>query len=177
MNKYCMGRLVVSLAMVLGCPFPAQSGNLTIAESDGDVVVEANDVSTSEVLSRLAVDYGFGIERIGVSSAQPAVWRQFSGQLPEVITSILHNQSHLIVYSASSSNGIERVVVYGSNCQVPGNSTAPQTPSSLSQPQPRSPILPHPQAQTRSSMGRPVASLSPKPLAKEVIAPHPAATH
>lgn len=145
------------------CGFvPAHAGLLTIGSDGDDITVEANEVAPDDILARLALDYRFAVERIGAPVTVADVWGQFRGPLEDVIANTLRNQSYSIVYSASASHGIERVVVYGVNV-VPPPAAAPAAAQPAVQPVIR--------AQTRSAPGRPLASLSPKPLPKEVIPP------
>jgi hypothetical protein len=165
----CCSILLLALVKLADTAF---AGNLSISSTDAIVSVEANDISSSEVLARLADDYDFTVERIGIASARAPMLQQFSGDLTAVITTVLSNESHVIVYSPSATHGIEKVVVYGANCQVTSGATPPQSSSPKLQVQPEQVSRSQPRPQTRSS----VLALSPRPLAKEIIAPHPVAT-
>ena len=160
-------------AALLLHPVSGFATSITLSGSDDRVSIEANDAGSFEVLERLAADYDFTIERIGIPKPRTPMWHQFSGHLPSVIATTLANESYLIVYSSTASHGIEKVVVFGANCQVPASATPPQmsAPNLAVPPEPGSQS--QPRAPTRSS----ALALSPRPLAKAIITPHPVATH
>jgi hypothetical protein len=155
----------------------ANAGTVTVEATLDQMTVDAKEASLDEILERIGEAEGFRIERVGSASNPGPITARFEGAFHGVLARVLHNESHMIVHSATAKAGIASIVLFGTGAAtLPQRVAAARTRSAATasaQPRPLareviSPSQPQPPlARTRSTM----ASAQPRPLVPEVIPP------
>ena len=155
--------LCLTTAVLLAGLAPLSSGRagtVTVTAAQGLISVDANDANLDEVLAKLGEQQGFKIRSTGKSQSADTISGQFEGTLAAVLARILHNESHMIMHSASAKAGIAQIVLFNAGNSAPAAATGQQMGYQV----------PPPAAKTRSSA--PIQPLAqPRPLAREVIPP------
>ena len=92
----------------------ATAGTVTIDidPSAGTLLVEANDATTDEILTRLGNSLNFEVERIGELSDNGMKNRRLTGSAQQVLDRLLERDNHMVISSAQTRT-VDRVILFG----------------------------------------------------------------
>lgn len=104
--------LAIMLGAALALPLPAPHGAVEVTPVHGGVALAARGATADQMLSRLADEMGFHLERAGKPAPAAPVTADLSGSPASLLQQLLGSQNHLIVYARAARNGIARIVLF-----------------------------------------------------------------
>ncbi|WP_143117833.1 hypothetical protein [Hyphomicrobium facile] len=105
----------------------AANVSLEMAAGDAHVVVEAQDATVQDVLTKLSESRGFKVERADQARDDAKISGRFEGPFSHVLERVLEKENHFIEHGLNESGTIARVVLYGAQ---PAATPPADTPTS-----------------------------------------------
>ena len=161
MSNFIRLTFAVVLTVVMFGTATAGTVTIDIDASAGTLLVEANDATTDEILTRLGNSLNFDVERIGELTDNGMKNRRLTGSAQQVLDRLLERDNHMVISSAQTRT-VDRVILFG--------------PRQAEQVQAAESAAPHPVPATAAApLPVPAAVIAPlaKPVSPPAAKPHP----